>query len=117
MFAGLMVGSILVSRLGDVYGRKPILAAVVFVSSVALLGILLVEELYVLFALIFVFGVTAAPRYSMAYVYASEIVSSDHESTYCMLSMIIDSFAMIVFGIYYYYVKTMYPLLIFLLCA
>src|SRR5258708_1953992 len=96
MFSGLLIGSIFVSRLGDIYGRKHVLASVNFLSSVCLLGMLLVNEVYMLFTFIFTFGVTAAPRYSLAYVYASEIVSSSNESTYCMLAMIIDSLSMII---------------------
>lgn len=115
LFSGLLFGSIFISRLGDVYGRKIVLASVDFVSSICLLGILLLNDLYMLFGLIFVFGLTAAPRYSLAYVYTSEVVSSQHESTYCMLAMIIDSLSMIVFGVYFFNVKSIYPLLWFLL--
>ena len=111
MFSGLFVGSICISRLGDIVGRKKVLAVCVLVSSIALIIINLTTNLNVLLSFIFIFGLTAAPRYSLSYVYALEIVSTDHESFYAMLSMIIDSLAMIIFGIYFYYVKDIAPLI------
>lgn len=55
---------------------------------------------------------SAAPRYAIAYVYASELVSVEHEPFYGMLSMLVDSFSMIIFAIYFYYIKDMNFLLI-----
>jgi MFS family permease len=114
LFAGLLLGSILITRLADIYGRKWILVGLVFVSTLAVLVINLTTSIYTLYTFIFIFGMTAASRFTICYVYALELVSSKYESFYGMFSMIFDSLPMIFFGFYFYYFKDMNPINYFL---
>jgi MFS family permease len=114
MFTGLLFGSLFISRLGDIYGRKWILVGTVLVSTLSLLIINLTSSLYTLYGFIFIFGMSAAPRYSISYVYALELVSSEYETFYGMLCMTVDSISMILFGFYFYYIKDMNGILYFL---
>lgn len=117
LFAGLFIGSVFVSRLGDIIGRKIVLTATVLISSLTLISIILTTNLFLLYVSIFVFGVTASPRYSIAYIYFSEIVSSQYVYLYSMISMLVDAISMVVFGIYFNLIKDMAPLLWFLCIA
>jgi MFS family permease len=105
MLAGLFVGSIFLVRLGDIFGRKKMLFVVVTFSSLTLLLMLMINNLAVLLICIFIFGMTASPRYALSFVYALELTTSDHEAFYSMLSMICDSSGLIVLGTYFYFVK------------
>lgn len=69
-FAGLLVGSILITRLSDVFGRKPVLVTIVISSSVFLLGIIVVPNVYGLYIFLFLFGCTVASRFAIVYIYA-----------------------------------------------
>jgi MFS family permease len=112
LLAGLFIGSIFVVRLGDIYGRKKVLIPSILVSLVSLLLITYVNNLTSLVIFTFIFGIVAAPRYALAFVYANELTTQKHEALYSMLSMIVDSSTIIVIGIYFYFFKTMQPLLL-----
>ena len=114
MLAGLFVGSIFFVRLGDIYGRKWVLTATVIISTIALFGVIIPTNLIMLYISVFIFGVTASPRYALSYVYALELTTKNHEAFYTMLSMQADSSAMIILGIYFYFCKDMIPILIVL---
>lgn len=76
MLTGLFLGSVFVSRLGDIIGRKPVLVASVLIGSLCLICMIVTTNLIVLHTSIFVFGVAASPRYSISYIYFSEIVTT-----------------------------------------
>lgn len=75
MLTGLLFGSIFIVRLGDIYGRKKVLIPSMLVSMLSLLLITYVNNKVSLMVFIFVFGIVAAPRYAMAYVYANELTT------------------------------------------
>jgi MFS family permease len=112
LLSGWFVGSFFIVRLGDIYGRKTILVPCTVISIITLLLIAIGNNLIALKALIFVFGVMAAPRYSLSYVYANELTTAKHESLYSMISMVLDSSALIILGIYFTFIKDLKPLFI-----
>lgn len=69
MFAGLFVGSILLTRLSDIFGRKVVLVSLVFSSSLIIVGLIFAPNLMSLYILIFAFGCTVAARYAIVYMY------------------------------------------------
>ena len=75
LLGGLLFGSIFIVRLGDLYGRKMILVPSVLISMVSLVLITYVKNLVCMSIFIFVFGVVAAPRYAMSFVYANELTT------------------------------------------
>lgn len=109
--AGFFAGSIFVVRLGDIFGRKWVLVAVSFLSSVSLLLMALISNLTVVLVSVFVFGITATSRWSIAYVYAIELTTKEHQPLYAMMSMMFDSSAFVLIGTYFYFVKDMTPIL------
>lgn len=70
MMFGFMLGSIFLTNLSDVYGRKPVLYASTAVSSVLVLPLIFGQSNYwiTLIATI-LFGMVGATRYAVSYIY------------------------------------------------
>lgn len=111
MLTGLLFGSIFLVRLGDIFGRKKILVVIVTISSFVLMGIIFAQNLLALYIFIFLFGMTAAPRGALSFVYALELTTKKHEAFYSMLTMVCDSSGLMVLGTYFYFVKDMKPII------
>ena len=73
-FIGTFLGSFVLPRASDVYGRKPLtlIGLVIFFSVV--LSSFFVTNLYVLYFIIFMGGISETGRYYVAYVYAVEMM-------------------------------------------
>ena len=73
-FIGTFIGSFVLPRASDVYGRKPLnlLGLVIFICVVA--SSFFVTNLYVLYFIIFMGGISETGRYYVAYVYAIEMM-------------------------------------------
>lgn len=57
-FAGWMLGSIIMSRIGDLYGRKLPFYTSLIISAIAYLWTLVTQSLHVQIFLLFVIGLT-----------------------------------------------------------
>ena len=79
-FIGTFVGSFILPRLGDVYGRKPmfLLGLVIYIG--ALFGLLWCTSLSALYLLLICCGIGETGRYYVAYVYVIEIFPVKHQS-------------------------------------
>lgn len=113
LLAGFFFGSIFLVRLGDIIGRKKVVVVSTLVSSVCLVGILLSPSLITLFVCIFIFGLTCGPR-GLSFVYALELTTSEYEVVYSTVALAIDATCMLILGLYFYFFKSMIPLLVFL---
>ena len=72
-FAGWMLGSIMMSRIGDLYGRKLPFYISLVTSVLAYLWSLMTQSLHFQIFLLFVMGSTQAGKYSIAHVYIQEV--------------------------------------------
>ena len=72
-FVGTFVGSFVLPRLADIYGRKPIfmLGLCFYLITIAILYFS--TNLYILYAALVLGGISETGRYYVAYVYAVEI--------------------------------------------
>lgn len=111
--AGFFFGAVFLVRLGDIIGRKKLIVASTLINSATLFGVIFSPNIISVFSFVFIYGLTCGPR-NLSYVYALELTSSDYESLYSTISMLFDSTAMLVLGIYFYFVKSMNPLLYFI---
>ena len=68
-----MVGCGTLTRLGDVYGRKPIYILGILLHLAFMAGILVVTVDILLFGLTFVFGLSISSRYYVGYTYNIEM--------------------------------------------
>ena len=71
-FVGTFIGSFILPRASDIYGRKPLflIGLVIFFSVVT--AAYFVTNLYALYFIIFMGGISETGRYYVAYVYAIE---------------------------------------------
>ena len=67
-------------RLGDVYGRKPVVFYDNFVNLALYLGIYLAPNIYVLQAILFAWGFFSSIRCNVGILYIMEMVPSDWQS-------------------------------------
>ena len=73
-FVGTFAGSFVLPRASDVYGRKPLnlIGLVIFFGVVV--SSFFVKNLYLLYFIIFMGGISETGRYYVAYVYAIEFM-------------------------------------------
>jgi MFS family permease len=70
---GIVVGCSTLTRLGDVYGRKPIYILGLVMHLSFMFGILISENMYIDYVLLFTFGMSLTARYYVGYTYNVEM--------------------------------------------
>jgi len=54
--AGIVLGSVTLTRLGDIYGRKPIFLVGMGIQILTTIGVLINSNIYVAYTLVFIIG-------------------------------------------------------------
>ena len=70
---GIVVGSVTLTRLGDIYGRKPTYMGGLLMHLSSIILFLVVTNKYLLYALLFYFGASVTAKYYVGYNYLKEI--------------------------------------------
>ena len=73
-FIGTFIGSFILPRASDVYGRKPLTLIGLLIFFCVVLSSFFVTNLYLLYFIIFMGGISETGRYYVAYVYAVEMM-------------------------------------------
>ena len=73
-----MIGCSTLTRLGDVYGRKPIYMLGIVMHLIFMAGILFVTKPVITYLLIFWFGLSISTRYYVGYTYNVEMQPKSH---------------------------------------
>jgi len=76
--AGIVIGCATLTRLGDIYGRKPIYMMGIIMHLIFMAGILFVTKQYITYLLIFWFGLSISTRYYVGYTYNVEMQPKSH---------------------------------------
>jgi len=106
LMLGLMLGSIFLTNLSDLYGRKTILIWVTLASGVLLIPLIALQSYYkTTLALTLLFGMTAACRYSVSYMYSCELSTRINSNYFGLLCLIGDSLSSVVLGFYFIFFK------------
>ena len=71
-FVGTFTGSFILPRASDIYGRKPLFLVGLAIFFSVVTAAYFVTNLYVLYFIIFMGGISETGRYYVAYVYAIE---------------------------------------------
>ena len=71
--AGIIVGTLTLTRLGDILGRKPVYMLGVFMHVGFTMAILMSYNAYLDYALVFIFGLSSTARYYVGFSYLLEI--------------------------------------------
>lgn len=122
MMFSFLLGSVFITPLGDVYGRKKMNFAVTVMQTIGLNGITLClavdgwANYYVLLALIFLTGLGTATHYNICMIYAAEFTTQKYVKLYTSIGLFFSNSMMVVLGIYFYFVKSILPGMYFL-CA
>ena len=106
--AGVACGSLFLTNLSDVYGRKPVLLVSTYISSLLMIPIVLKQDHYtstILFT--FLFGMTAGVKFSVSYMYSLELTTQQNGELYGVMQLVFDSIVSIILGVYFYFVKRM----------
>ena len=70
---GIVIGCSTLTRLGDVYGRKPIYLIGLVLHLFFTIGILTTENLIFAYFLLFIFGLSVTSKYYVGYTYNLEM--------------------------------------------
>lgn len=69
---GIVVGCSTVTKLGDVYGRKPVYLSGMILNFVLIAALLFLKNVYVVWFCLFMLGVSITSRYYVGYTYNLE---------------------------------------------
>jgi MFS family permease len=83
VMAGIACGSLLLTNLSDIYGRKSVLLVATLISSFLLVPIILEQDNYMFtVSFSFLFGMAAAVKFSVSYMYSLELTTSQNGEFY-----------------------------------
>ena len=106
--AGVACGSLFLTNLSDVYGRKPVLLVSTYISSLLMIPIVLKQDHYTFTILFpFLFGMTACVKFSVSYIYLLKLTTHQNGYLYGVMQLVFDSTVSIILGAYFYFVKRM----------
>ena len=101
-FAGAFIGSLILPRLADLYGRRPIYLFGLSLYTMTAIIYPLSRSLHLNFVLIFLGGISESARYYVGFVYIQEMVPK-HIQTYTGLSIfIVHAIAKICYELFFY---------------
>lgn len=115
----LFVSNIFITPFGDVLGRRRMNMLACGMQTVCLLAISLSlstdkTNYYAMLAMTFSLGLFSAPRYNTSMIYANELSIPKYNKLLTFLMNIALASFGIAIGIYFYYVKSVVPLMYFL---
>lgn len=76
--AGIVVGCSTLTRLGDIYGRKPTYMLGLVMHLIFIVAILNTYNIYVAYFLLFFFGMSVTAKYYVGYTYLLEVQPKSH---------------------------------------
>jgi MFS family permease len=118
MLLGFMIGSLTLTNLSDIYGRKPLLVLSLLISTIVTFPLIFYQDnfwLTIFFS--FIFGISASSRYSVAYIYSVELSTSPNCYLYGTMCMFGDSMSSVLIGIYFVFFKSFDTSLWFMIVA
>ena len=78
-FLSFSIGSILITRVIDLYGRRPTILAASLVTPIGIvLTVLIGTNLWIIYAIIFLIGLSYNCRGSTAFLYGSELLHTKY---------------------------------------
>ena len=102
---GVVIGSLTLTRLGDVHGRRPIFMLGLVMHLGFMAGILVVTNYILCYVLVFIFGLSLTARYYVGYAYNVEMQPKSHYVLVGTSMFLVESVAYLSICIYFMYVS------------
>ncbi|TNV80535.1 hypothetical protein FGO68_gene17354 [Halteria grandinella] len=110
-FLGWMLASIIVTRIGDLYGRKLPFIVSQLLGDAAQLAMLFVPDIRIIIALNFVTGLSLAGRFSIAHLYLQELMPTKYRQIAGAFIQFSDAGTVVIISIYNRYIsKQWFPM-------
>jgi MFS family permease len=104
-FAGAIISTLVITRIGDLYGRKLPTLISSLVSLPIHLGLILSRSLNLSIALFFLLGLTRPGKMQVSFVYLSELVPEAHRRRVGSFILFFDGGSLILFALYFKYIS------------
>ena len=102
---GVVIGSLTLTRLGDVHGRRPIFMLGLVMHLGFMAGIMVVTNYILCYVLVFIFGLSLTARYYVGYAYNVEMQPKSHYVLVGTSMFLIESVAYLSICFYFMYVS------------
>ena len=99
---GIVIGCSTLTRLGDVYGRKPIYLIGLVLHLFFTIGIITTNNLLFAYLLLFVFGLSVTSKYYVGYTYLLEMQPRSHHVLVSTTMFLFESVVFIFMCIYFW---------------
>lgn len=99
---GVVIGSLTLARLGDVYGRKPIFILGLLIQLASTIGILLVKNWIVCIFLLLAFGVALSGSRFVGYSYLIELMPTHKQVLVGTLEFLFEAAAYLFICVYFF---------------
>ena len=104
-FVGYVLGSVLIIRLGDVYGRKPVLLVWTIITAILIFLMYFTEELWLIYTFLVISGMFIISKGALGYVYMLELLPENKCGNYHSICFLINSIFGIFWIILFYFLK------------
>lgn len=98
---GVVIGSLTLTRLGDVHGRRPIFMLGLVMHLGFMAGIMVVTNYVLCYVLVFIFGLSLTARYYVGYAYNVEMQPKSHYVLVGTSMFLIESIAYLSICVYF----------------
>ena len=117
-FAGNVIGAMFILRLGDIYGRKPVLLFSTLSTMFVVFSMYFTQNLYLVYALLVISGMLIIAKGTMAYIYMLELIPDSRWGIYHTVVWVLGSSFSCLWVILFYYLTDLriYFLVISALC-
>jgi MFS family permease len=102
---GIVIGSLTLTRLGDVHGRHPIFMLGLVMHLGFMAGILVVTNYILCYVLVFIFGLSMTTRYYVGYTYNLEMQPKSHYILVGTSMFVVESVSYLAISFYFMYVS------------
>ena len=108
---GIVIGCSTLTRLGDVYGRKPIYMIGLALHLFFMIGILTTKNVFFAYFLLFVFGLSVTSKYYVGYTYLLEMQPRTHQVLVSTTMFLFESVVFIFMCFYFWVISDQWKML------
>jgi MFS family permease len=104
-FISFSLGSLMLTDLIDTHGRKNVVIGASLVTPIGIFLLFIVNNIYYIYAIMFVIGLTYNPRSSVAYLYGSEFLQKKDKLKFGAYNFTLSGIFQFLSAIWFYYTK------------